>query len=311
MAWAGSGRPLLGGRVDVRLGMRSAAFDTAGDRAAAEIEASRIVDKIEAWAARLTRFDDGSELSRLNADPREAVPVGPTLAAVLDWARAAEVATDGLVDVTLLDARLAAEAGSPAGLPAHRRWSVERTARGTLVRRPPGVRFDLDGVAKGWLVDRALELARGEVSALVDADGDIALRLAPGATCSIGVADPRGRSGAADAPRLVTIAVPAAAHATRYGIATSGTSVHRWRTATGPTHHLIDPRSARPAVTDLAQATVVAGSARHAEALAKAVVILGREAGLALLGRTAAVGAVLVTERGAVLASGALAEWLA
>ncbi|HQU01555.1 MAG TPA: FAD:protein FMN transferase, partial [Acetobacteraceae bacterium] len=47
-----------------------------------------------------------------------------------------------------------------------------------------------------------------------------------------------------------------------WGVATSGTSVHRWPTAFGETHHLIDPRTRRPASTDVVQATVVAGSAR-------------------------------------------------
>jgi FAD:protein FMN transferase len=304
-AWRGAGRPMIGGSVDVRV--------TAGVDAgpAAEREASRALDRIEAWARRLTRFDDMSELSRLTSDPRSSVPIGPTLAAVLDWARIAEVSTDGIVDVTLLDARLAAEHGSGRAIPAHRRWSLERTPRGAVVRRSPGVRFDLDGVAKGWLADRALDLVRGAPSAIVDADGDVAVRLAPGMSCAIGVADPRTHAEPpADAELLAVLAVPAADHATRYGIATSGTSVHRWRTASGSAHHLIDPRTCRPAATDLVQATVLASSARSAEALAKAVVILGLDAGLALLGRSDAVGALLLTERGETLATPRLARWL-
>ena len=303
---------MMGGLVDVRISVGEQADSRHGHGRhgrrprAAEPEAQRVLDRIEIWAARLTRFDEASELSRLNADPRTAVPIGPTLAAVLDWARVAEVATDGTVDAALLDARLAAEKGIGSGLPTDRRWSLERTTRGALVRRSPGVRFDLDGLAKGWLADRALRLVRAEGSALVDADGDVAVRLAAGIGCAVGIADPHTDGG-----RLATIRVPAAGCASRYGIATSGTTVHRWRTGAGTAHHLIDPRTRRPAVTDVAQATVIAASARHAEALAKTIVILGYEAGLALLGRTAALGAVLLTERSGVLATGVVAGWLA
>ena len=39
---------------------------------------------------------------------------------------------------------------------------------------------DLDGVAKGWLADRAVALLRGYPAAIVDADGDVAAQLAEG-----------------------------------------------------------------------------------------------------------------------------------
>ena len=110
-------------------------------------------------AARLTRFSETSELSRLNADPRLTVPVGPTLGTVLAWGIVAGRRTGGVVDVTLLDQRLAAETGRAAVPPEPReRWSLERRRNAFEIRRSQRVRFDLDGVAKGWIADRALEL---------------------------------------------------------------------------------------------------------------------------------------------------------
>ncbi len=94
-----------------------------------------------------------------------------------------------------------------------------------------------------------------------------------------------------------------------FGIATSGTSVHRWTDGQRTTHHLIDPRTGRPALTDLTQATVMAGSARHAEALAKAAVILGTRAAVPMLERHAAAGAILVGE-GGVTVLDATRAWL-
>lgn len=146
---------LMGGRVGVHL----EPLTTTREAVAA---ADATLRRLAVWTGRLTRFSPDSELSHLNVDPRAAVPVGPTLAAVLDWSRQAEQVTDGIVDIGLLEARLAAEAGDDdrrggvaddRGRPhrslASRAWSMERRPRGALVHRPIGLRFDLDGVAKG------------------------------------------------------------------------------------------------------------------------------------------------------------------
>ena len=79
--------------------------------------------------------------------------------------------------------------------------------------------------------------------------------------------------------RSVSVQIPRAAEAEigsltvagESGVATSGTGVHRW----GGRHHLIDPRTGEPSNSGIAQATVVADSARRAEAWAKAIVIGG------------------------------------
>lgn len=289
-------RPMLGGEVSVH---------ATGGVARSALEA--VLDRIEAWASRLTRFDAASELMRLNAASSSRVPIGPTLTAVLDWSRAAEALSDGLVDVAMLDARLAAEAGSDVPRPraAGRRWSLERGARESIVRREPGVHFDVDGVAKGWLADRALAIAPGR-SALVDADGDIAVRLGPGDAWGIGVADPREPGALLGVVQLDADVAPGT-----LGVATSGTSVHRWRRRGQDAHHLIDPQTWRPAETDIVQATVLAGNAREAEVLAKAAVIAGTRRAFDLLERAGVLGALVLTVRGEVRATSEMLRWLA
>lgn len=301
--------PMMGGRVGVHLRRQASVDGRWGDRDAraaqeevARSDARRLLRRLAAWAARLTRFEAASELMRLNGDPRCAVPVRPTIAAVLKWARQASMRTEGLVDVTLLDQRLAAEAGTTgweAPRPmADRGWTLASLMHGALVRRPAGLGFDLDGVAKGWLADRALALTTGYPSALIDADGDIAGRLATGESWAVSVADPRA-PGAVLA--ILELTASAAETETRFGLATSGTSIHRWGQPVEGRHHLIDPRTNRPAVTDVVQATVLGRSARDAEALAKAAVILGSAAGVSGLERWGADGAILLTDRGEVL----------
>jgi len=176
------------------------------------------------------------------------------------------------------------------------------------VTRPAGLRFDLDGVGKGWLADRGVALLERHAAAAVDADGDVAISLHRGEAWQIRVAHPADRGAV-----LATLALTGlgASGADLFGVATSGTSVHRWPGPDGERHHLIDPRSGRPAVTDVVQATVLARSAAEAEAFAKAVVILGSEDALLLLDRPGPGGAILLTERGEVMATPAMTRWLA
>ena len=307
------------------LGVHVAAADEAA-LAGAELDAARVAARIRAWAGRLTRHDPTSDLMRANADVRGAVPVRPTLAAALRWAADAADLTGGIVDVTLLRERLAAEttpaavarAAMPvvaAGGQAARRadwalrptWRLEATRhRGSLLHRAPGVSFDLDGVAKGWIADRALALLDRHPGALVDADGDIAIRSAAGDAWEVGVADPR-TPGA----QLAVFVLPGSPLGARYGLATSGISVHRWVGPEGERHHLIDPRTGRPAATDVVQATVLAGNARAAEAWAKTAVVLGLVAALDVLDRAPILGAILLVSDGRVLAVPRTTRWLA
>lgn len=291
----------------------------------ATAEADAVLRRISAWADRLTRFTTTSELSRLNQDPRTEVPVGPTLAAVLDWGRQAEGLTGGIVDIGLLDARLAAETASGDGdaltspvegtskgaSRASRSWSLDRGPRGAVVRRPVGLRFDLDGIGKGWLADRALDRLGRHPAAVVDADGDVAIRLDPEMDWFFGVADPRLADHDLAILRLRDRNGGSRRDDGRFGLATSGTSVHRWDRDGSPTHHLIDPRTGRSAETDIVQATVLARTAREAEALAKSVVILGLAAGYDLLDRVGVDGAILLTDRADVVIHPATARWMA
>ena len=286
----------MGGRLVIHL---AAVTDEAGARR----DTSTVMARVGRWADRLSRHLPASELSALNADPASAVTIGPTLAGALLAGQASARATDGLVDIALLDARLAAEAGVTRGAaPARdRAWALAPGRRGTaVVHRAPGLRFDLDGVAKGWLADRALGLLSGWPGAVVDADGDLAVRCPPGRHWAVAVDDPRD-PGATLA--ILYLSTTAGTWPTRWGVATSGTSVHRWQRAGEVRHHLIDPRTGVPAVTDVVQATVVAGSASEAEGLAKAAVIAGSDDGLALLERAGVRGAVVLTDRGETLAS--------
>ena len=225
--WEGAA---MGGLLRILLTVPGEDGAAADGQADARRRAAAVARRVSAWAARLTRFHPASELMRLNDANHASTAVGPTLGAVLAWADQARQASRGIVDVTLLTERLAAERDvplerSPTDALA---WRITRAGRRALVERSQPFAFDLDGVAKGWIADRALALLTDFAGAIVDADGDLALAVAPGDNLEIGVADPfrPGRIAA-------VLRVPATSPPRRQtlGIATSGISVHRWGTA--------------------------------------------------------------------------------
>jgi thiamine biosynthesis lipoprotein len=84
------------------------------------------------------------------------------------------------------------------------------------------------------------------------------------------------------------------------GVATSGRDYRRWRRGGVWQHHLLDPRTGRPAQTDVLSATVLGPSAAEAEVAAKVALILGSRAGLAWLAARPALTGVLVLADGQV-----------
>ena len=291
----------MGGELRLRV---ASAID---DGARAERDLRRVAARVEAWAGRLTRFSEASDLSALNADPAASIVcVRPTLGAVLSHAQSMKTRTEGTVDITMLDERIAAESDDRVDHGPRSTWGHQRLGRLHVLTRNGPVRFDLDGVAKGWVADRALRLLDGYPSACVDADGDVAVRAAADSGWHVALEDPRDHEA-----ELGSVRVPRGWPAGRYGVATSGTSVHRWAGRSGATHHLIDPLTGRSAVTDVMQATVIAEDAATAECLAKAAVIRGSREGLELVGRAGAWAALMVLEDGELVTTPGTSRWLA
>lgn len=209
---------------------------------------------------RLTRFEPTSELSRLNSAAGTWFAVSAELQALLRESLRAFELSEGLVNVAVLPALVAAgytrdfAAGptAPTTPPRIPPLPDVLAVRDGAARLASGSAVDLGGIAKGWMADRLAERLGG--SALVNLCGDLFAR--GGGTTGEG-----WPVGFGDRTLLLK----------DLGAATSGTTRRAW--AGG--HHLIDPRTGRPARSDLSEVSVLASSATDAEIYAKVALLLG------------------------------------
>jgi thiamine biosynthesis lipoprotein len=273
------------------------------DTSKAEAALAQVPAWFEEWEQALSRFRPGNELDRLNRSGGLPMAVSKTLWDVIQTATTAENDTGGLVRATLLDAL--ARAGydrsfellpplqtghsfALPGLPDPSAVIVWDVPSRSLVL-PESVRLDLGGVTKGWAANRAIRRLSYQGPALMDAGGDIAISgpRADGQGWPVGVSDPFQSGEHFETLRL-----------TRCGVATSGKDYHTWLKDGVWHHHIIDPRTGLPADTDVLAVTVIAPTVMQAEAAAKAVLILGSQAGLDWLEGDGTLAGILVLEDG-------------
>ncbi len=172
--------------------------------------------------------------------------------------------------------------GKPGGA-----WrDIQVNAQERRVLLPPGVRLDFGGIAKGMVVDAAIEKLRlcGIHSALVNAGGDLAVEGLPPAMEHWQIAVPGGE-------REWTIPLR------RGAVATSGITHRHWWQGSVHMHHLLDPRTGLPAQSGLWSVTVVADRCEQAEVAAKVAFILGTQQGSGFL-RKHQIAGLLVYEDG-------------
>jgi thiamine biosynthesis lipoprotein len=233
--------------------------------------------------ARFSRFSDQSELSKLNRSAGKPFQASPDLFAVLVLAQRFFQQTRGLFDPSILPDLLRAgydrsmdlirQKGS---LPILESWldggnpsfnNMELDERRGMVLLPTGMALDLGGIAKGWIAEQAaLLLSKFSTACAVNAGGDMFLFGHPDEAKQwlVAIEDPLQPE-----EDLTTIRVAPGA------VATSTVTKRVWRQGQKDRHHLIDPRSGEPALTDWLSVTVIAAHTCEAEVFAKALLIGG------------------------------------
>jgi len=151
-----------------------------------------------------------------------------------------------------------------------------------------GMMLDLGGIAKGYAVDKAIEVLRerGVKNALVNAGGDMyCLGEGPGGKWRIGIQHPRNLR------KIVGIISVA-----NRGVATSG-DYHRYYVINGKRFgHIINPATGWTVQDTPMSVTIIAPNATTADALATGVFVLGPVKGLELINSLPKVEGVIISK---------------
>jgi thiamine biosynthesis lipoprotein ApbE len=238
-----------------------------------------------------SRFRSDSELVAVAKAARDAsgevtVSVSPLLAEAVAVAIRAAQLTDGDVDPTvggLLSALgydrdfadLKDEAGTVTAItiPGWREVRVDVDRR--LLTVPAGAQLDLGATVKAWAADRAAARIAQQLGCgvLVSLGGDTAVAGDPPAggwrirvqdSTTLPDTEPDGTT------QVVSI--------TDGGLATSSTVARRWRRGGDVLHHILDPRTCRPAKPVWRTVSVAAATCADANTAATAAIIRGRQA---------------------------------
>ncbi len=261
---------------------------------------------------RLSRFRPESELSRLNRGTGRPFTASPLLYDLVKRSLMWREQTNGIFDPAVLKSLIASGYDRPFSQMAMDAQAAENIDRSgaTLQQQdevsrsidssgivlepqrqitlPVGLGLDLGGIAKGWTIQQSAHRLGMTGACLVDAGGDIAcVGSPPGEPWVIPVADPL-----AEDKDIAVLSLKNAA------VATSSRAHRRWLHEGQLAHHLIDPRTGMPAVTNILSVTVVASRLPDAEIYAKTALILGEEQGVAYLDALSDVSFLLVTADG-------------
>ena len=233
-----------------------------------------------------SRFRDDSELAQLNRSAGTPFASSPLLLEALAVALSAAARTDGDVDPTVGRSMGALGWDSDFTVVVARRGQAPRMrivpaagwqrvrldrARG-LARIPAGVEIDLGATAKALAADRCARRVHEVTgaSALVNLGGDIALAgPAPAGGWPIRVTDDHRSAATAEGQ---TIALAGG------GLATSSTTVRRWRAGDAELHHIVDPRTGAPAAEVWKTVSVAAGTCVEANSASTAAIVRGEKA---------------------------------
>lgn len=171
----------------------------------------------------------------------------------------------------------------------------------TVFLKHKGMEISFGAIGKGYAADRAKELliSKQVVGGIINAAGDLTTwgTKPNGDKWLIGVADPFGKEKILSWLPIVESSV-----------ATSGSSEKFVVFDNIKYSHIIDPRTGNP-VTDVISVSILAKSAEFCDALATAVFIMGKEAGLSLVNQLGGIEIILVDSKNKVhKSSGILLE---
>ncbi len=246
--------------------------------------ANEVFEEIDRLDAQMSNYQAESEISALNrAAARRAVIVEPALFVLIQDSLRYSRETDGAFDITVGPLMRAwgffrgqgrvptrAELAKVLARIGYRHVQLNAARREVRFDRQ-GIELDLGGIAKGYAVDRAVEILRenGVTAALVSSGTSslYALGAPPGERgWKVNIRDSFKAGKVGDVVWLKD-----------YSLSTSG-NYEKFFTLAGKTYaHIMDPRTGRP-VENMLSSAVLAPRATESDALSTAFFVLGPQA---------------------------------
>ena len=289
---------IMGTRITVEL--------WADDKAQGDAAIDAVLDEMRHVDETMSTYKPTSEVSQVNANAAAgAMPITKELFDLLVTAKEYSALTDGAFDITyasvgyLYDFRRHVrpdEQQIGKALPAVDYHHLILDLKKQTVRfSRKGVRIDLGGIAKGYSVDRGIDLlkTRGFTRAYVSAGGDsriIGDRF--GKPWMVGIRDPRKGAGE------VITRIPLVDAA----ISTSGDYERFFEEDGVRYHHIIDPHTGHSA-SKVRSATIIGQSATRTDGLSKTAFVLGPEKAMEIYNRIDDIDAIIVKLDGTVIYS--------
>jgi FAD:protein FMN transferase len=278
----------------------------AEDKEKAEQAIDSVLDEMRHIDDSMSTYKPTSEVSQVNAKAADGpMRISKELFDLLTTAKEYSVITDGAFDITyasvgyMYDFRKHIrpdEAQIDKALPAVNFRHVLLDPKNQTVRfSQKGVRIDLGGIAKGYSVDRGIDVLKsfGFTRAYVSAGGDsriIGDRF--GKPWMVGIRDPRKGEGE------VIARIPLVDAA----ISTSGDYERYFEENGVRYHHIIDPHTGHSA-SKVRSATVIGPYATRTDGLSKTAFVLGPEKAMEIYNRIDDIDAIIVKLDGTVIYS--------
>jgi len=276
-AWVGEAIDLMGTRCSVEL--------WADDEARGRELVAEILAEYRRIDSAMSTYKPDSEISRVNARAAEApMAISAELFGLVERSLELSAASGGAFDITydsvgyLYDFRAHQrptdiEIAEHLGAVDYRHVVLDRAER-SIFFKTAGVRINLGGIAKGYVVERAAAMLRerGVQHALLNAGGDTrVIGDRRGQPWIVGIRHPRVADEVVTRLPLVDEAISTSGDYERY-FEENG---HRY-------HHIINPATGRP-TEGILTVTVIGPDGTMTDGLDTAIFVLGVDKGLELI----------------------------
>jgi len=257
------------------------------DSSAAKTVATAVMNEMHRIDQAFSPYKPDSELSRLNREASRApVKVSDELYRIIDKALYYSRLTQGAFDISFAsvgqhynyrEGKQPSDENRQALLVAIDYRQVKLDPRATTVYfSQPELQLDLGGIAKGYAVDRSIEILKrmGVNNATVSAGGDSrVLGDKRGRPWMVGIKNPRGQESIALTLPLADTAISTSGDYERYFIdELTGRRIH----------HILNPQTGQSA-GELASVSVIGPQGFDTDPLSTSVFVLGVEKGIALI----------------------------